>query len=160
MSADKEDETYFGVNIAKPGHKYHWRIRYDNNVITYSQMIHIGVVEADKVNTNYIESIQRKGIAYLWYGGGTFDFPDQDRMEGFKGDYGFIKPGCYLDIWLDLMSENYNIKFGYNDVQYDWPEPSMGAVKRDKEYRLIVIAQNRNGGVIKFEIVKFDVTYK
>ena len=152
------NEVYFGVNIASPQHKYHWRIRYDNSMMAYSQMIHVGVIEADKLHTNYSKLIQCKGISYLWYGGGSYEY--QDKMPRFEGDFGFIEPGCYLDIWLDLMSENYNIKFGYNGVQYDWPTPSMGEVKKNTEYRLIVTTPNRTGAIAKFRIIRFHVTYK
>ena len=61
------------------------------------------------------------------------------------------------------MSENYKIKFGYNDVKYDWPKPSMGEVKKNKEYRLIVLrhtVQNKIGAIVKFEIMKFHTIYK
>ena len=115
----------------------------------------MGVIEADKVNIDYTNCMSDEGIAYLWYGGGTYYGNGQsETMRGM-----IIHKGDSLDIYLDLMIKN-EITFGNDKGKiFEWPRPSLAQVKKDKDYRLAVVSYS-SGAATTVEIIEFNVEYK
>lgn len=151
------NQAHFGCNTAKSGAKYHWKLKYHKG----SFMIFVGVIEADKANIDYTNCISGKGIAYLWYGGGTYYGNNQSES---MGNNHIIQPSKedneYLHIYLDLM-ENNKVTFGneqYGKI-YKWSPSSLGQIKKNKNYRLAVVSHS-SGGATTVEIIEFNVEYK
>ena len=151
------NQAHFGINVAKPGAEYHWKLKYDNNGY---QGVWIGIIEADKANVYYTNHIQNKGFSYLWFSGGYYHY-GIDKESYLMNKY-IYSGNCY-DIWLDLINDdhgNYNIIFGQDGNKFDWKDTSMGNVKKDKQYRLAVVFQDNPASTAAFEIIEFDVKYK
>ena len=70
-SPSRRNQAHFGIIAAKPGAKYHWKLKCNNN--NYED-VWIGVVEADKANVDYTNFIKNKGVSYLWYSGGYYHY--------------------------------------------------------------------------------------
>ena len=142
-----EKTCHYGHIIAKPGRKYHWKLKKMKGIWNMG----IGIIRADKIKRDgdeiYLYDIEEEdSVGAVWFGGGTFycckDLVSSNDM--------IMYGNAEMDIWLDLMND-FDIEFANNGKKYG----KKGKMKADTEYRLIVITRSQT-----VDIVEFDITYK
>ena len=140
----------FGTIIARPGRKYHWKLKivqksgYNNHLDN-----NFGVIEATKCaeSNNYYwwSSYGQSNYGYSYYSDGD-KYPGPERYgEGHQ-------VGDIIDVCLNLKDKNPYLEFAKNDKQFG----KAFDLKEDTEYRLGVSLYTTHSCIT---LISFDVDY-